>query len=118
MGLLTGKVAIVTGAGRGVGRGEALELAAQGARVIVNDVGVAVDGRSGGEREARVADTVVDVIRERGGEGVANYYAVGDWRGAEQIVSPALDSFGQLDFLANNSGILREIPIVSLQNDD
>jgi NAD(P)-dependent dehydrogenase (short-subunit alcohol dehydrogenase family) len=116
VGLLAGKVAIVTGAGRGVGRGEALELAAQGARVVVNDVGSAVDGRAGGE--VRVADEVVDAIRRRGGDAVANYEDVADWVGAERIVRAAVDSFGQLDVLVNNAGILREIPIVGLTEDD
>ena len=84
MGLLDGKVAIVTGAGHGIGRGEALELAAQGAKVVVNDLGVAIDGEGS---DKRPAEEVVEIIRSRGGEAVPNYDDVGDWGGAENIVN-------------------------------
>ncbi|MFN8103550.1 MAG: SDR family NAD(P)-dependent oxidoreductase [Acidimicrobiia bacterium] len=111
MGLLADKVAIVTGAGRGVGRGEALELAAEGARVVVNDAGGAVDG-SGTDQAP--ADEVVDLIRSRGGEAVANYDDVSDWGGAARIVAAAVDAFGGLDVLVNNAGILRDKMIVGM----
>src|SRR5436190_12591675 len=105
MGILDGKVAIVTGAGHGVGRGEAVELADQGAKVVVNDLGGAV---SGGGGDKRVADEVVEAIKKRGGEAVANYDDVSDFNGAKNIINTALDSFGKLDVLVNNAGILRD----------
>src|SRR5437016_1302294 len=83
MGLLDGKVAIVTGAGNGVGRGEAIELADQGAKVVVNDLGVSVTGEGA---DKRTADEVVDVIKSRGGEAVANYDDVADFNGAKSII--------------------------------
>ncbi|MBX7161626.1 MAG: SDR family NAD(P)-dependent oxidoreductase [Acidimicrobiia bacterium] len=111
MGLLDDKVAIVTGAGRGVGRGEALELAAEGARLVVNDAGAAVDG-SGGDKAP--ADEVVDLVRARGGEAVASYDDVSDWEGAARLVATAVDAFGALDVLVNNAGILRDKMIVGM----
>ncbi|HEX4778661.1 MAG TPA: SDR family NAD(P)-dependent oxidoreductase, partial [Acidimicrobiia bacterium] len=105
MGLLDGKVAVVTGAGHGVGRGEAVELADQGAKVVVNDLGGAV---SGGGGDKKVADEVVEVIKSRGGEAVANYDSVADYEGAGNIVKTAIDAFGRLDVLVNNAGILRD----------
>src|SRR5688500_8940949 len=103
MGLLDGKVAIVTGAGIGIGRGEALELAAQGAKVVVNDLG---SGVAGDGSDKRPADEVVGIITERGGEAVANYDDVGDWAGAESLIGSAIDAYGALDILVNNAGIL------------
>ncbi len=115
MGILDGKVAIVTGAGHGVGRGEAVELADQGARVVVNDLGGAV---SGGGGDKRVADEVVEVIKKRGGEAVANYDDVSDFNGAKNIINTAIEAFGKLDVLVNNAGILRDKMIFSMAEED
>ena len=105
MSLLEGKVAIVTGAGRGVGRGEALGLAKNGARVVVNDVGVALDG-SGGEQSP--AEEVVAAIKAAGGEAIANFDDVSSWDGASHMIEQAIDSWGQIDILVNNAGIIRD----------
>jgi NAD(P)-dependent dehydrogenase (short-subunit alcohol dehydrogenase family) len=115
MGLLDGKIAIVTGAGRGIGRGEALELAAQGAQVVVNDVG---GSHTGEGSDKRPAEEVVDIIRQRGGEAVANHDDVGDWGGAENLVRSAIEAFGGLDVLVNNAGILRDASIVKMSEDE
>lgn len=103
--MLEGKVAIVTGAGRGLGRGEALELARQGAKVVVNDLGGGFDGS--GEAKGP-ADEVVDEIKKMGGEAVANYESVTDYQAAEKIINCAVENFGQLNILVNNAGILRD----------
>src|SRR3954462_680060 len=105
MGLVDGKVAIVTGAGHGVGRGEALLLAKEGAKVVVNDLGGSVGGEGA---DKRPAEEVAEVIRSNGGEAVANYDDVADWNGAKNLVQQAVDSFGKLDILVNNAGILRD----------
>src|SRR5919204_2418755 len=105
MGILEGKVAIVTGAGHGVGRGEALELARQGAKVVVNDLGGSVTGEGA---DKRPAEEVAEVIRSRGGEAVANYDDVADYAGAKSIINQAVETFGKLDVLVNNAGILRD----------
>ncbi len=115
MGLLDGKIAIVTGAGRGIGRGEALELAAQGAKVVVNDLG---GSHSGDGADKTPADEVVEIITKRGGDAVANYDDVGDWSGAERVIQSALDAFGGLDVLVNNAGILRDQSIVKMTEDE
>ena len=115
MGLLDGKVAIVTGAGHGVGRGEALELSAQGAKVVVNDIGGSTSGEGADQSPA---DEVVKLIAARGGEAVANYDDVGDWAGAESLVRQAVDAFGGLDVVVNNAGILRDKMIVSMTEED
>ncbi len=105
MGLYDGKVAIVTGAGRGIGRTHALLLASEGAAVVVNDLG----GSSGGEgADATPAQQVVDEIEAKGGRAVANYDSVSSWIGAEAMVQQAVDTFGGLDVLINNAGILRD----------
>ena len=111
MGLLEGKVAIVTGAGHGIGRGEALELARQGARVVVNDVGGSVHGEG---VDKRPAEEVAEIIRGRGGEATANYDDVADWTGAANLVRQAVDEFGRLDVLVNNAGIVRDAMIFSM----
>ncbi|MGH9035416.1 MAG: SDR family oxidoreductase [Acidimicrobiia bacterium] len=115
MGILDGRVAIVTGAGRGVGRGEALALAAQGAAVVVNDLGGAWDGTG---QDARPAQTVVDEIVAAGGRAVANHDDVADWEGAERLVQQAIDTFGDLDILVNNAGILRDAMTFSMTEAD
>src|SRR6202008_3508687 len=105
MGLLDGKVAIVTGAGHGIGRGEALELARQGAAVVVNDVGGSVHGEGS---DKRPAEEVAEVIRSKGGQASANYDDVADWSGAERMVRQAVEEFGKLDVVVNNAGIVRD----------
>jgi len=115
MGIVDGKIAIVTGAGRGVGRGEALELAAQGAKVVVNDPG----GTSKGDgSDAAPADQTVAFIRENGGEAVANYDDVSSFDGAAAIVKSAIDAFGGLDIIVNNAGILRDAMITKMTEED
>jgi NAD(P)-dependent dehydrogenase (short-subunit alcohol dehydrogenase family) len=105
MGLLDGKVAIVTGAGRGVGRGHALELARQGAKVVVNDLGGEWDGSG---TDNRPASEVVEEIKALGGEGAANFDNVASWEGAQNMVNQAVETFGDLNILINNAGILRD----------
>ena len=106
-----GRVGIVTGAGGGLGREYALELARRGARVVVNDLGVAVDG-SGTSSSA--ADLVVTEIVSAGGEAVANYESVSEREGAEAIIQTALDSYGTVDIVVNNAGILRDKSFVKM----
>ncbi len=105
MGLFDGKVAIVTGAGRGIGRSHALLLASEGAAVVVNDLG----GSSGGEgSDTTPAQQVVDEITANGGRATVNSDSVSSWKGAESLVQQAVDTFGGLDVLINNAGILRD----------
>ncbi len=99
------RVAIVTGAGGGLGREYALELARRGARVVVNDLGGALDGEGSSQR---AADTVVDEIIETGGEAVASYDSVSEPDGGEAIVQTAVEAFGHVDIVVNNAGILRD----------
>jgi NAD(P)-dependent dehydrogenase (short-subunit alcohol dehydrogenase family) len=113
--LCAGRVVIVTGAGRGIGREEALEFARHGAKVVVNDVGVARDGTG---EDATPAQEVVDEIKALGGEAVANYDDVSDFDGAKRIVQTAIDSFGTLDVLVNNAGILRDRMLVNMSIDE
>ena len=115
MGALEGRVAIVTGAGRGLGREHALLLAAEGARVVVNDLGAALDG-TGDDRTP--AEQVVDEIRTRGGEAVANADDVADWEGGRRLVETALARFGDLHVLVNNAGTLRDRVIVNMTEED
>jgi NAD(P)-dependent dehydrogenase (short-subunit alcohol dehydrogenase family) len=114
MGMLDGKVAIVTGAGHGIGRGHALELAKEGAKVLVNDLG----GSLAGEGTGRDADLTVDLIRERGGEAAANYGDVADYADAEAMVAQAVEEFGRLDVLVNNAGIARDKTIWNMDEAD
>ena len=106
MGICEGRVAIVTGAGNGLGRAYALGLAAEGARVIVNDLGVGTHGESGETKGA--AERVVDEIRALGGEAVANTDDVADWDAGKRMVEQALDSFGALHAVVNNAGFVRD----------
>ena len=110
------KVAIVTGAGRGLGREYALELARRGARVVVNDYGGAADGAGDGSKSP--ADVVVQEIKEMGGEAVANYANIADPEGGENVVQTALEAFGTVDILINNAGILRDKSFVKLEEKD
>ncbi len=114
MGLLDGKVAIVTGAGHGIGRGHAMELAKQGAKVVVNDVGGSVSGEGAG----RDADLTVDIITSRGGEAVPNYADVSDYDAVGEMVAQAVDAFGRLDILVNNAGIVRDASIFNMPVED
>jgi NAD(P)-dependent dehydrogenase (short-subunit alcohol dehydrogenase family) len=111
---LSGKVAIVTGAGRGIGRSHALALAEAGARVVVNDLGVSV----GGTAESSPAQEVVDEIVAGGGEAVADGENVADFAGAQRLVERAVEAFGRLDILVNNAGILRDRMLVNMEEDE
>jgi NAD(P)-dependent dehydrogenase (short-subunit alcohol dehydrogenase family) len=115
MGICEGRVVIVTGAGRGIGRGHALEFARQGAKVVVNDLGAEADGTGG---STGPAGEVVDAIRAAGGEAVANGDDVADWDGAQRLISTAVDTFGGLDVLVNNAGFLRDRMIVSTSEEE
>lgn len=111
MGMLDGKVAVVTGAGRGIGRGEALLLAAEGARVIVNDVGGEWDGSG---QDPRPASEVVEEIISAGGEAVAHFDDISEPDGARGVIQLALDTWGRIDCLVNNAGILRDRMIFNM----
>ncbi len=115
-GICEGRVAIVTGAGRGIGREHALELAHQGAKVVVNDLGGEMDGS--GSPTTGPAVEVVDDIRSAGGEAVANGDDVSDWQGAQRLINTAVQEFGQLDVLINNAGILRDRMLVNMTDDE
>ncbi len=115
MALLSGKIALVTGAGGGLGRCHALALAKEGASVVVNDLGGARDGSGKGAHSA--ADQVVEEIQKAGGQAVANYDSVATVEGGERIVKGALDAFGQLDICINNAGILRDKTLAKLTED-
>jgi NAD(P)-dependent dehydrogenase (short-subunit alcohol dehydrogenase family) len=110
-GICEQRVVIVTGAGRGIGREHALAFAREGARVVVNDLGAEVDGRGS---SAGPAGEVVDMIRAAGGEAIASGHDVADWDGAQQLVTLAIEHFGQLDVLVNNAGILRDRMLVNM----
>jgi NAD(P)-dependent dehydrogenase (short-subunit alcohol dehydrogenase family) len=100
-----GKVAVITGAGGGLGRSHALELARRGALVVVNDLGGSIDGTGSG---TTAAQAVVDEIKEAGGEAVANYDSVATPEGGQNIIQSAVDTFGRIDIVVNNAGILRD----------
>ena len=105
MGMLDGKVVIVTGAGGGIGRDFAHAMAAEGAKVVVNDIGASVSGEG---RDAGPAQKVVDEIKAKGGTAVANTDSVSEWEAANRIVKTAIDAFGRIDVVVNNAGILRD----------
>jgi NAD(P)-dependent dehydrogenase (short-subunit alcohol dehydrogenase family) len=113
--LLEGKVAIITGAGRGIGREEALMMAKHGAKVVVNDLGAHFDGTGA---DTSPAQQVVNEIKKSGGEAVTNGESVTDFKGAKRIVECALDNFGKLNILINNAGILRDRMIFNMAEED
>src|SRR5437763_3407675 len=112
MGRLDGKVAIVTGAARGVGLGHARLLAAEGAAVVVNDLGGEWDGTGTDDRPAQ---QVVDEIAAEGGKAAANYEDISTWSGAQSLITQAVDEFGQLNVVVNNAGILRDAMIFNME---
>src|ERR1700709_2174005 len=114
MSICTGRIAIVTGAGRGLGREHALALARQGAKVVVNDLGTSGSGEGA---SSGPADDVVAEIEAFGGEAVGNGSDVADFAGAEQLVRQAISSFGGLDVLVNNAGFLRDRMLVNATED-
>jgi NAD(P)-dependent dehydrogenase (short-subunit alcohol dehydrogenase family) len=115
MGICDGRVVVITGAGRGLGRSHALAFAAEGAKVVVNDLGGAPDGTGA---SAGPAHDVVDEIRAMGGEAVANADDVADFDAAAGIIQTAVDTFGRLDVVVNNAGILRDRMFVNIQPDE
>ncbi|MFF1941671.1 SDR family oxidoreductase [Rhodococcus qingshengii] len=110
-GLVDGRVVVITGAGRGIGRAHALAFAAEGAKVVVNDIGAGADGSATGESPA---EQVVAEIIAAGGQAVVNGDDVADWAGAENLIKTAIDTFGGLDVLVNNAGFLRDRMLVGM----
>src|SRR5438477_12561620 len=115
MGALDGRVAIITGSGRGIGREHALLFAHEGAKVVVNDLGGAIDG-SGDDRTP--AQQVVDEIKAMGGDAVANADNVADWEGGQRLINAAIEAFGDLHVLVNNAGILRDRVLVNMSEEE
>ncbi|WP_377267495.1 SDR family oxidoreductase [Peterkaempfera sp. SMS 1(5)a] len=115
MGTLEGRVAIITGAGRGVGREHALLFAREGAKVVVNDLGAAPDGAGA---DVSAAQAVVDEIKALGGEAIANTDSVSDWASAKRLVQTAIETFGDLHIVVNNAGILRDRVLVNMSEDE
>ena len=115
MGIVDGKVVIITGAGRGIGRGHAIEFARQGAKVVVNDLGAAVEGSGSDETPAQ---EVVAEIKAMGGEAIANADNVADWEGAQRLINTAVETFGDLNVLVNNAGILRDRMLVNMTEEE
>lgn len=114
-GALEGKVAVVTGAGRGLGRSHALLMAQEGAKIVVNDLGVESDGTG---KATRPAEQVVKEIKKAGGEAVANYESVVDFQGAKRIIDCAVDNFGKLDILVNNAGFVRDRILFNMSEEE
>src|SRR5688572_32872638 len=115
MGSLDGRIAIITGAGRGLGREHALLFVSEGAKVVVNDLSGNIDG-TGDDRAP--AQLVVDEIKEMGGEAVANVDNVADWEGAQRLINSAIETFGDLHVLVNNAGILRDRVLVNMTEEE
>ncbi|MEV3964335.1 SDR family oxidoreductase [Nocardia sp. NPDC050193] len=114
-GICAGRIVIITGAGRGIGRAHALAFAAEGAKVVVNDLGSSLSGESTAETPA---EQVVSEIRAAGGEAVANGDDVASWEGAQRLIQQAVDTFGGLDVLVNNAGFVRDRMLVNLAEDE
>jgi NAD(P)-dependent dehydrogenase (short-subunit alcohol dehydrogenase family) len=114
MGRLNGKIAVITGAGRGIGKETALFLANEGAKVVVNDLGGNTDGTGG----TQIADEVVEEIKAAGGDAVANYDSVSEFTGGQSIFQTAIDAFGGMDILINNAGILRDKTLFNMEEND
>ena len=115
MGLLDGKTILITGAGRGVGRAHALVCAEQGARIVVNDLGVSVDGNGS---ETGPADDVAALIRSRGGAAVADYNDISTWAGSAAAVQHAITHFGDIDGVVNNAGVIRSPELADATEED
>src|SRR6478609_1485734 len=115
MALFTGKVAVITGAGNGLGKSHALAFAKEGAKVVVNDLG---GDRSGAGKANMAADAVVDEIKKAGGEAVANYDSVASVEGADRILWSAMAKFGRVDIVVNNAGILRDKSLVNMSQQE
>src|SRR6185503_1794837 len=115
MGSLDGRVAIITGAGRGIGREHALLFAREGARVVVNDLGGTNDGTGS---DTSPAQQVVDEIEALGGQAIVNGDDVADWQGAQRMINSAVEHFGDLDILVNNAGLLRDRVIVNMTEEE
>jgi len=113
--MLKDKVAVITGAGNGLGRAHAVGMAAQGARIVVNDLGTSFDG-DGESQDA--ADNVVKTIKQSGGDAIASYDSVAMESGARNIIRTALEKYGRIDILVNNAGIIRNAPIYQIKNTD
>ena len=113
--MLKNKVAVITGSGNGLGRAEAIGMAAQGAKVVVNDLGTSYDGVGA---SSEPADLVVETIKQAGGEAVANYDSVMSEEGAKSIIQTAIDNYGRIDILVNNAGIIRNQVIYEIPTED
>ncbi|TFG16389.1 MAG: SDR family NAD(P)-dependent oxidoreductase [Promethearchaeota archaeon] len=115
MGMLDGKVALITGAGRGLGREEALAMAREGCNLVINDLGAAFDGTGA---ETKVADQVADECKKLGVKAVGNYDSVTDFNSAKSMIQQAIDEFGKLDIVVNNAGILRDRMLFNMTEEE
>ncbi len=115
MGLLEGKIAIITGAGRGIGRAEALAMVKEGAKVVINDLGGGLDGTG---KQAMVADEVVNEVLAMGGQAIADYSDVGTLEGVDNMIWRAISKFGRVDIMVNNAGILRDKTLLNMEESD
>ena len=113
--LCEGRVAVVTGAGRGIGREHALSLASEGAKVVVNDLGGNIDGSGG---DVSPAQSVVDEIKAMGGEAVANGDDISSWEGSQRLINTAVETFGDINIVVNNAGILRDRMLTNMTEEE